>query len=149
MSAKPSPARALAGAGAAAGGSAPARPGPRSRASPAPPRATSAARRRVASTRARAAWRGPRGPVGAPTDGMVIAIPSSRSISMKKAYATTLCNGEAYLPGVEALGGSLRASGTSAPLVLMVTPDVRPVTRERLATQGWTVHEIEPLENPN
>ncbi len=68
---------------------------------------------------------------------------------MKKAYATTLCNGEAYLPGVEALGGSLRASGTSAPLVLMVTPEIRPVTRDRLATQGWTVREIEPLENPN
>jgi glycogenin len=69
--------------------------------------------------------------------------------STKNAYATTLCNGEAYLPGVEALGGSLKASGTTAPMVLMVTPEIRPVTRQRLTEQGWLVHEIEPLANPN
>jgi glycogenin len=68
---------------------------------------------------------------------------------MKKAYASTLCNGEGYLPGIEALGGSLRASGTGEPMVLMVTPEVRPVTRTRLEGQGWTIHEIEPIENPN
>src|SRR5262249_253339 len=68
---------------------------------------------------------------------------------MKKAYASILCNGESYLPGIEALGGSLRASGTQEPMVLMVTQDVRPVTRTRLADQGWTIQEIEPIDNPN
>jgi glycogenin glucosyltransferase len=68
---------------------------------------------------------------------------------MKKTYATTLCNGEGYLPGVEALGGSLKASGTTEPMLLMVTPEVRPATRERLATQGWTIREVQPIENPN
>src|SRR5262249_25344790 len=43
----------------------------------------------------------------------------SRGTTMKTAYATTLCNGEGYLPGVEALGSSLRATGTQVPMVLM------------------------------
>ena len=68
---------------------------------------------------------------------------------MKNAYATILCNGEGYLPGIEALGSSLKASGTREPMVLMVTPEVRPVTRERLGEQGWTVREVEPIANPN
>lgn len=68
---------------------------------------------------------------------------------MKTAYATMMCNGEGYLPGVEALGSSLDASGTAAPRVLMVTPDVRPAARERLAGQGWTIREVEPIANPN
>src|SRR5579871_3002789 len=68
---------------------------------------------------------------------------------MKTAYTTTLCNGEGYLPGVEALGSSLEATGTKVPRVLMVTPEIRPVTRERLTAQGWTVREVEPIGNPN
>lgn len=32
---------------------------------------------------------------------------------MKTAYATTLTHGDAYAPGVEALGRSLRATGTA------------------------------------
>ncbi|MEP7125229.1 MAG: glycosyltransferase family 8 protein [Byssovorax sp.] len=68
---------------------------------------------------------------------------------MKKAYAVTLCNGEGYLPGVEALGSSLASSGTTEPKVLMVTPEVRMVTRDRLAAQGWIIREIAPIPNPN
>ena len=68
---------------------------------------------------------------------------------MKTAYTTILCNGEGYLPGVEALGSSLKASGTQVPMVLMVTPEVRPVTRDQLTEQGWTVQEVEPIPNPN
>src|SRR5271165_564603 len=75
--------------------------------------------------------------------------PGSQEPVMKKTYASTLCNGEGYLPGVEALGSSLRASGTREPMVLMVTPEIRPITRDRLIGQGWTIHEIEPIANPN
>jgi hypothetical protein len=67
---------------------------------------------------------------------------------MKNAYATTLTHGDAYAPGVEALGRSLRATGTREPMVLMVTSDVPRGARERLAGQGWTLREIEPLRNP-
>jgi len=57
---------------------------------------------------------------------------------MKTAYVTTLCNGEGYLPGVEALGKSLEAHGTKIPRIV-----------KRLTEQGWQVREVEPLENPN
>ena len=67
---------------------------------------------------------------------------------MKKAYATTLTHGDAYAPGVEALGRSLQATGTREPMVLMVTADVPRQARERLAAQGWRLHEIEPVQNP-
>jgi hypothetical protein len=65
---------------------------------------------------------------------------------MKTAYATTLCSGDAYLPGVEALGKSLDASGTRVPKVVMVTADVGPGSRIRLASFGWRLHEIDPVE---
>jgi len=66
---------------------------------------------------------------------------------MKKAYVTTLTHGDAYAPGVEALGRSLRAT-TAEPMVLMVTEDVPRHARNRLASQGWTLHEIQPVKNP-
>lgn len=67
----------------------------------------------------------------------------------KFAYATVLTGGDAYLPGVEALGQSIRASGSEVPRVVMVTPDVDPDTRETLAGQGWITHDIDPVANPN
>jgi hypothetical protein len=67
---------------------------------------------------------------------------------MKKAYAATLTHGDAYAPGVEALGRSLRATGTREPMVLMVTADVPRSATERLAAQGWTLQHIEPVKNP-
>jgi glycogenin glucosyltransferase len=67
---------------------------------------------------------------------------------MKKAYATTLTHGDAYAPGVEALGRSLVATGTTEPMVLMVTADVPRAARERLASQGWILRDIEPVKNP-
>jgi len=68
---------------------------------------------------------------------------------MKTAYVTTLCNGEGYLPGVEALGKSLEAHGTKIPRIVLVTADVTAEARKRLTEQGWQVREVEPLENPN
>lgn len=69
---------------------------------------------------------------------------------MKRAYVTLLCGGDAYEPGVEALGRSLRASGTSVPLVLLATSDVSSATRARLATSaGWQVRTVEPIANPS
>jgi glycogenin glucosyltransferase len=67
---------------------------------------------------------------------------------MKKAYATTLCNGDGYLPGVETLGRSLTASGTREAMVVLVTPDVGPLARGRLVKQGWQVHDVNPIASP-
>lgn len=66
---------------------------------------------------------------------------------MKHAYVTLMCNGDAYLPGVEALGESLAATGTLVPRVVMVTADVSEATRTHLAASGWLVREIDALRS--
>lgn len=68
---------------------------------------------------------------------------------MKYAYVTTICNGDGYVPGVEALGKSLKASGTKVPLVAMVTADVSEKARTALFHAGWTPRPVEPIANPN
>lgn len=68
---------------------------------------------------------------------------------MEAAYVTTLCNGEGYLPGVEALGKSLAAHGTTVPRVVLLTEDVGAKARKGLTEQGWQLRDVEPLENPN
>jgi alpha-N-acetylglucosamine transferase len=67
---------------------------------------------------------------------------------MKRAYVTTLCGGDGYLPGVEALGKSLDATGTKESKVVLTTPDVSHAARERVRELGWKVREIEPINNP-
>jgi alpha-N-acetylglucosamine transferase len=65
------------------------------------------------------------------------------------AYVTTLCNGDGYLPGVEALGKSLDRAGAQHPKLVMVTPDVPRSARDRLAAAGWLLRDIEPIPNPH
>lgn len=60
-----------------------------------------------------------------------------------------LCNGDGYVPGVEALGRSLKAGGTQEAMVLMVTADISAETRAELAGAGWQIREVEPIANPN
>jgi glycogenin glucosyltransferase len=67
---------------------------------------------------------------------------------MKHAYVTLICNGGSYEPGVEALGRSLHAVRAAAPLVLLATPDVPEEVTARLASTGWEVRRVEPLDNP-
>lgn len=67
---------------------------------------------------------------------------------MKKAYVTTLCNGDGYVPGAEVLGKSLAASGTTLPRVAMVTSDLSTEARSRLRVQGWELRDVEPIRNP-
>jgi hypothetical protein len=52
---------------------------------------------------------------------------------MKKAYVTTLYNGDGYLPGVEVLGRSLEVSGSREMRIVLVTSDIETPARERLA----------------
>src|SRR6185369_13155735 len=66
---------------------------------------------------------------------------------MRRAYVTVMSHGDGYAPGVEALGSSIKASGTREPMVVMVTPDVSAGVRARLAMQGWWIREAEPLRN--
>lgn len=64
---------------------------------------------------------------------------------MKRAYVTVTSHGESDVPGVEALGASLRASGTREPMVVLAGRDVSPRARARLAAQGFWIRDIEPL----
>jgi hypothetical protein len=67
----------------------------------------------------------------------------------KIAYVTVLTGGDAYLPGVEVLGQSIRASGSNVPHVVMVTPDVGASARGALSAQGSILRDIEPIPNPS
>lgn len=60
---------------------------------------------------------------------------ASAGVPMRRAYATLLYSD--FIEGTRALGQSLRDSGTTADTVVLVTPDVRQETRERLAQDGW------------
>ena len=53
----------------------------------------------------------------------------------REAYASLLTNDD-YLPGAEALLHSLRASGTTRPRVVLVTPAVSARARSKLARRG-------------
>lgn len=68
---------------------------------------------------------------------------------MRRAYVSMICGGDAYVPGIEALGRSLVESGSRESRVLMVTPDVSPAARERLAGQGWLVRPVESVGHPD
>lgn len=68
---------------------------------------------------------------------------------MTHAYVTMICGGDAYVPGIEALGRSLVETQTSAPRVVMVTPEVPTEATSKLAAQGWEIREVAPIPNPH
>lgn len=67
---------------------------------------------------------------------------------MSEAYVTTVCGGDAYIPGVEVLGRSLFETGTKIPRVALVTHDVSTAACRRLAAQGWEISLTEEIANP-
>jgi len=68
---------------------------------------------------------------------------------MRTAYVTTLCNGDGYVPGVEALGRSLARTGTPHDKLLLVTDDVPLTAVKSLEAGGWRTHRVDPIQNPN
>ncbi len=67
---------------------------------------------------------------------------------MRKAYVSMICGDGSYLPGLEALGASLDASGASAPKVVMVTPEVPRHVLQTLEGQAWQIRPVERLDAP-
>ncbi|MEQ4453485.1 glycosyltransferase family 8 protein [Kosakonia sp. YIM B13605] len=68
---------------------------------------------------------------------------------MSAAFAwVTLLTQPDYLPGVETLHRSLRASGSPWPLVVMVTDTIDDSTRQHLGAQGCKVREV-PVIGPD
>jgi glycogenin glucosyltransferase len=67
---------------------------------------------------------------------------------VKKAFVTMITGGDAYLPGIDALGRSLADTGTGVPRVVMVTDDVSQQARSKMGEEGWIVRPIEPVPPP-
>ena len=63
--------------------------------------------------------------------------------------STTLVSTSSYVIGALVLGYSLRRSGWPHETVALVTPDIGPADRQRLAGQWQHVVEVEPIANPN
>jgi hypothetical protein len=67
---------------------------------------------------------------------------------MKRAYVTLITGGDAYVPGVEALGRSIVETGSKEPRIVLATPDVSPRAVEQLTRGGWQVRRVDPISNP-
>lgn len=68
---------------------------------------------------------------------------------MGRAYVTMISGGDAYVPGIEALGRSLVESGSTELRVAMITSDVPPEALRRLVRAGWELREVAPIANPH
>lgn len=67
---------------------------------------------------------------------------------LRRAYVTLLSHGDAYVPGVEALGWSLIHTGSRVPRIAMVTEDVPAGARLRLRRQGWMLRDVDAVPSP-
>ena len=74
--------------------------------------------------------------------------PPPASAPSHRAYVTMLAGGDAYVPGVEALGQSLLRTGSPYPRVVMFTDDVSGAAQRRLQAQGWLLRRVEHIANP-
>ncbi len=69
-------------------------------------------------------------------------------MTVERAYASLICGGDGYLPGLETLGRSLAETGTTVPRVALVTADVSAAARARLVAEGWLLRDVEPIGSP-
>ncbi|XP_068654869.1 inositol phosphorylceramide glucuronosyltransferase 1-like [Aristolochia californica] len=68
--------------------------------------------------------------------------------SQKEAYVTLLY-GDEFLLGVRVLGKSIRETGSTKDMVVLVSDGVSDYAKELLKADGWTVEFISLLANPN
>nr|GMC61639.1 inositol phosphorylceramide glucuronosyltransferase 1-like [Ipomoea batatas] len=71
-----------------------------------------------------------------------------RSQSSEEAYVTLLY-GDEFLLGVRVLGKSIRDTGTTKDMVVLVSDGVSSYAKQLLMADGWIVEEITLLANPN
>ncbi|GJP53543.1 hypothetical protein CLOM_g12700 [Closterium sp. NIES-68] len=65
------------------------------------------------------------------------------------AYATVLHSSERYVCGAIVLGHSIRRTGSTAEMVVLVSKEITEESRRGLREAGWRVKEIERIRNPN
>ncbi|NBQ70025.1 MAG: hypothetical protein EBU46_14840, partial [Nitrosomonadaceae bacterium] len=73
---------------------------------------------------------------------------AAQTTAARCAWVTLVMRGDAYVPGALALAASLRASGTAAATVCMVTPDVSAGARALLGRAFDRVAAVDPLTYP-
>lgn len=76
-----------------------------------------------------------------------VAMQASRSRT-SEAYATLLY-GDEFVLGVRVLGRSIRNTGATKDMVVLVSDGVSPYAVELLQADGWIVEHIQLLANPN
>ncbi|XP_009779488.1 inositol phosphorylceramide glucuronosyltransferase 1 [Nicotiana sylvestris] len=75
-------------------------------------------------------------------------IGASKSQSTEEAYVTLLY-GDEFLLGVRVLGKSIRESGSTKDMVVLVSDGVSQYANDLLRADGWIVEKISLLSNPN
>lgn len=74
--------------------------------------------------------------------------PRALNPSRREAYATILHSSEFYVCGAIALAQSIRMSGSTKDLIILVDRKVGEEKREGLRAAGWQVREIRRIRNP-
>ncbi|GAB2211427.1 hypothetical protein Droror1_Dr00024740 [Drosera rotundifolia] len=78
----------------------------------------------------------------------LILVSGKRAKSSENAYVSLLY-GDEFLLGVRVLGKSIRDTGTTKDMVVLVSDGVSDYAEKLLAADGWIVEKISLLENPN
>eukprot|EP01018_Ginkgo_biloba_P005559 Gb_33343 [translate_table: standard] len=71
-----------------------------------------------------------------------------RSNRRREAYATILHSSELYVCGAIALAQSIRMTGSTKDLIILVDKKIRQDKRKGLEAAGWQVREIRRIRNP-
>ncbi|PON42378.1 UDP-glucuronate:xylan alpha-glucuronosyltransferase [Parasponia andersonii] len=73
---------------------------------------------------------------------------TTKKKAKREAYATVLHSSEAYVCGAITLAQSLRQSGTTRDLVILIDKSISPPKRAALAKAGWRIRFITRIRNP-
>ncbi|CAI5530638.1 unnamed protein product [Closterium sp. Naga37s-1] len=80
---------------------------------------------------------------------MAQPINSKVAANQRVAYATVLHSSDRYVCGAIVLGQSIRRTGSTHEMVVLVSKEIQEESRRGLKEAGWTVKEIERIRNPH
>eukprot|EP00249_Psilotum_nudum_P014092 c24662_g1_i1 orf=738-2681(+) len=90
-----------------------------------------------------------------PVGSCKLAVPLKRSNwhsgntnAKREAYATILHSAQLYVCGAIVVAQSIRMTGSTRDLVILVDENIHPEHREGLEVAGWIVKEIQRIRNP-
>ncbi|EFJ29334.1 hypothetical protein SELMODRAFT_91619, partial [Selaginella moellendorffii] len=92
-----------------------------------------------------------RGLLALPVGSCQLAMPPKAKVEhveSREAYATILHSAQSYVCGAISLAHSIRSTGSTRDLVLLVDESIRPDQRQGLELAGWKVFTIQRIRNP-